>query len=68
MESAPKDGTEILLWGSCRPRNSLSRYGTDANVGWWSEHGWQTRVGGEVCDAVFWQPITRPLPSPPEEK
>jgi len=58
IASAPKDGTEILLWGACRPRNSTARYALDANVGWWSEAlGWNTRVGGETCDATHWMPI-----------
>lgn len=62
IDTAPKDGTEILLYGRCHPRGSTSRYACDANVGWRSEGAWRTRVGGEVCDATHWMP----LPAPPK--
>lgn len=63
IATAPRDGTEVLLWGACRPRNSGTRYAGDANVGWWSVYGWHTRVAGEVCMATHWQP----LPAPPTD-
>lgn len=59
---APKDGTEIVLWGACSPRSSTSRYARDANVGWFSGGQWYTRVGGEHCAATHWMP----LPPAPE--
>lgn len=57
IHTAPKDGTEILLFGACHPSNSRSRYARDANVGWWAGDKWVTRVGGEACEAVLWMPI-----------
>ncbi len=60
IETAPKDGSEILLWGACSPRRSEGRYAPDANVGWWETDHWSTRVGGEECHALFWSPITKP--------
>jgi hypothetical protein len=71
IETAPKDGTEIVLWGACHPRNSPARYAKDANIGWFSGGQWYTRVGGEHCDATHWMPlpacpVTRPVLSPIE--
>ena len=60
IATAPKDGTEVVLWGPCRPSNSRSLYGRDANIGWWSNGAWSTRVGGEVCEATHWQPLEPP--------
>lgn len=57
IETAPKDGTEIVLYGACYPEHSRSRYAKDANVGWFSSGEWKTRVYGETCDATHWMPL-----------
>ena len=62
IATAPKDGTEIVLYGACCPERSRSRYAKDANVGWFSGGEWKTRVYGETCDATHWMP----LPAPPQ--
>jgi len=61
IETAPKDGTEVVLYGACYPEHSQSRYAKDANVGWFSGGEWKTRVYGETCDATHWMPL---LPAP----
>lgn len=57
IETAPRDGSEIVLWGPCRPIGSSCKYAADANVGWWNSDHWSTRVGGETCDATHWLPL-----------
>lgn len=57
IATAPKDGTEILLFGCCREKDDYRRYAPDANVGWW-DGAWRTRtIDSEVCDATHWMPI-----------
>lgn len=62
IDTAPRDGTELLLWGPCRRFPDEGCYRADANVGWWSAGSWITRTPREVCLATHWQP----LPAPPE--
>lgn len=61
IETAPKDGTEVLLWGVCWRDHQA--YAPDRNVGWWAADGlgWQTRAKDEDIDPTHWQP----LPTPP---
>ena len=70
IESAPKDGTHILLW---------EQWGTDPFVGWWcmgswsashehvdAEGGWDGAVVVDriECPVTHWMP----LPEPPQEQ
>ena len=64
IEMAPRDGSEIVLYGPCRPRSSSGRYARDANVGWWADGYWNVRVGGEICDATHWLPLPPPPAAP----
>jgi len=59
IDSAPKDGTEILLWGMCERDGSY--YAADTNLGWWYEDMWHTRQIDEGIDPTHWMP----LPPPP---
>lgn len=61
IETAPKDGKEVFLWGMCAMSDIDLRYAFDANVGWCDENGvWQTRVPGEICHPTHWMPIPKP--------
>jgi hypothetical protein len=60
IDSAPRDGTEILLYGSCERDGRF--FAPDCNVGWWDEDnlgGWQAR--DLPIDPTHWMP----LPAPP---
>jgi hypothetical protein len=59
IETAPKNGSDIILWGPCRPDGDTRPYARDANVGWWCADHWRTRTN-EVCNATHWMPL--PLP------
>jgi hypothetical protein len=59
-ETAPKEGTEILLFGSCVPSTGQGKYAADHNVGWWHRDHWVTRDGCD-CQATHY----RELPPPP---
>ena len=61
IESAPKDGTQVLLW---------SASGDEAVVGEWLKCAspyWLTGLGGDF-DASYthWRPLDAPLPATPE--
>lgn len=57
IETAPKDGTEVLLYGRC------GGYARGRHVGWMGNDGyWLTRDPTLTCDADAWQP----LPAPPQ--
>lgn len=58
ISTAPKDGTEVLLWGACW--RDGQHYAPDRNVGWWTD-GWHTRQIGEDIEPTRWHP----LPAPP---
>jgi hypothetical protein len=57
IETAPKDGTRILLW-------VLSQYDPREAVGRWDSHGyWAIDYNDVPCDPTHWMP----LPAPPKE-
>ena len=58
IETAPKDGTPVLLW----PGQDTWLGMPAAVTGWWSRHlDW-------VCNAgMMWPTHWRPLPAPPEK-
>jgi hypothetical protein len=68
MESAPRDGTRILTWGSLHddgsadmgevPAVQLSRYG---HYGWWSAE-WGCH------EPTLWQPLPHPPPVDSKEQ
>lgn len=62
IEMAPKDGTEILLFGPCRDLEYHNQYAPGLHVGWWSVDHWATRDIETECLPVSWQP----LPQPPQ--
>lgn len=62
IATAPKDGTELLLYGVCWDRKLRGKYSPDINVGWFSTNGeWLTRSLVEGITPTHWMP----LPSPP---
>ncbi len=60
IETAPKDGTEILLFGACSINGQ--RYARGAHVGWRGpdDSCWDTRDPEAECDATHWQPLPEP--------
>lgn len=56
IETAPKTGRDVILWGPCRPDGATRPYARDANVGWWCADHWRTRTN-EVCNATHWMPL-----------
>lgn len=54
IETAPRDGTAVLLWGN-GPTCAVAQWDSEASI--WSDGGWDV-------DATHW----RPLPSPPTGK
>jgi hypothetical protein len=55
MDTAPKDGTEILLYGRCERDGQF--FAADCNVGWWeeTEDMWTTRE--LPIDPSHWMPL-----------
>jgi len=62
IDTAPKDGKDIILWGPCRMDGDARSFAKDANVGWWCADHWRTRTN-EICKATHWMPLPQP-PSP----
>lgn len=58
IESAPKDGTEVLLWGRCHLRGSF--YGADANVGWFEDASNDWRARDLPIKPTHWMPLPEP--------
>lgn len=61
IETAPKDGTLVLLWQKGHPQ-FVGEYVIDR---WWTEAEWANdceRLRPPECDPTHWQP----LPPPPE--
>jgi len=69
IETAPKDGTPILIW---QP-DKAARFASDFDdlryaIGYWRTDGresWGNRNSSEVCP-THWQPL--PLPPPPDDR
>lgn len=68
IDSAPKDGTEILLWYPARRAPGRSSPGLDdggAIQGWWFsspkeiDDGWETVIGF-VGEPTHWAELTEP--------
>jgi transglutaminase-like putative cysteine protease len=59
IDSAPKDGTEILLFNHAY----LGGDTPQQVVGHWATHGWRESYADEyaICEATHWMP----LPPPP---
>lgn len=62
IETAPKDGTTILLWS---PRMQWEKQKNIAIMAYWSDCGWYDGHGGGWGGRAFshWMP----LPEPPQE-
>lgn len=68
IASAPRDGTEVLLWGRCERDGAF--YGYDCNVGWYADAemsptgdaGWMAR--DLPIEPTHWQPLP-PAPGEP---
>lgn len=56
IETAPKNGNEILLFGPCY-RDRTGHYAPDVNVGWWGNGIWQTRTPDEEISPTHWMPL-----------
>jgi hypothetical protein len=67
IETAPKDGTIIWLWGTCEssPQARPHVGCEDMETGFWVPHGWYSNNGNYwIVEPTYWQP----LPEPPKEK
>ena len=59
IATAPKDGTELLLYGVCWDRKLRGKYSPDINVGWFSTIGKGT--GRHIACFILIPPQTRTL-------
>lgn len=61
IETAPKDGTEVLLF----VKEYVTGDSQQQVVGWWRTHGWVESYADEygVCEVTHWMP----LPEPPND-
>lgn len=64
IATAPKDGTEILLYGHGALRNG-GLYAKARHVGWSQETRgggvyWATRDPEVICEATHWMPLPEP--------
>lgn len=72
IETAPKDGTEVLLWGRCERDGQFFAY--DCNVGWYDDgsigdKGWTAR--DLPIEPSHWMPLPKPptaITAPPPEQ
>ena len=68
IETAPKDGTTVILYGPCRivwpPRKLSDREHTDATIAtaYFRCTCWQAGFLGSIIEPTHWMP----LPEPPE--
>lgn len=63
IETAPKDGSDMLLWCSnSEPRIVQGRWAEFGGEGWWGfSESLLSDIVGQIEDATHWMP----LPSPP---
>lgn len=59
IDSAPKDGTEILLYGPgvLFMDGRTSMYAKARHIGWWHNDFWVTRDPAVTCRATSWMPL-----------
>lgn len=62
IETAPRDGTELLLYGMGW-RRGLGYYAKGRHIGWYERGAWSTRDPEVLCVATEWQE----LPPPPDK-
>ena len=62
IESAPKDGTRVLLWtGNLSALPTGTEMVWSATVGWWDREMSHQWIHGSGVDPTHWMP----LPAPP---
>ena len=69
IETAPKDGTEILIWDYEVYKAKYTQVGANGEMGWATQHFWADEEGRGFTSfsPTDWQPLLPP-PTQPTEK
>lgn len=59
IETAPKDGTRVLLWVPPMIAGNVELSGY-ATAGRWDSLGWHSGITTLACQPTLWMPLPRP--------